>query len=138
MEQDKDQAHAIVLFDGICNYCNNWVNFIIRHDKKDRFRFAPLQSPQGQELLRAHHIPHENIDTFVLIEGDKHYFRSTAGLRVFKKLNGFFPLLSGFLVVPAFIRDVFYRYISRNRYKWYGRKESCMVPDARVKDKFLR
>jgi predicted DCC family thiol-disulfide oxidoreductase YuxK len=137
MKGADTSGHSIVLFDGICNYCNRWVNFIIRHDKNDRFRFTPLQSPQGIQLLRQHNLPEKDIDTFVLIEGKEHYLRTTAGLRILRNLNGLYPLLYGFLIVPAFIRDVFYGFISRNRYRWYGKKESCMVPDEQVKRKFL-
>lgn len=129
--------HAIVLFDGVCNYCNSWVNFCIRHDKKNHFRYAPLQSDVGKALLKKYNVPDVSTDTFVLIENDKYYLRSTAGLRLTKHFNGLYPLLYGFIIVPPFIRDGIYRIIARNRYKWYGKRESCMMPSPEIKEKFL-
>jgi predicted DCC family thiol-disulfide oxidoreductase YuxK len=137
MSHPGESKQAIVLFDGVCNYCNRWVNFIIRHDKKDHFRFAPLQSPAAEELLRRHNIPAVDLNTFVLIENDRPYFRTTAGLRILKKLNGLYPLLYALIIVPPFIRNVAYRIISKNRYKWWGKRESCMMPDEQVRRKFL-
>ena len=129
--------NAIILFDGVCNYCNSWVNFCIRHDKKNYFRYAPLQSDIGKEILKKYNVPNVSADTFVLIENEKYYLRSTAGLRLTKHFNRLYPLLYGFIIVPRFIRDGIYGIISRNRYKWYGQRESCMVPSLEIKEKFL-
>lgn len=129
--------HSIVLFDGVCNYCNSWVNFLIRHDKKDRFRFAALQSEAGIALLKKYNIQDVASDSFVLIDNGTYHLRSGAGLRLFKYLGGLYPAVTSLLIVPSFIRNAVYRYISRNRYKWYGKKESCMIPTPEVKKKFL-
>ena len=133
----EPNTYSIILFDGVCNYCNSWVNFAIRHDKKDRFRFAALQSEKGVELLKKFGLSDTKLDSIVLIENEKYYTRSTAGFRMFRRLNGLYPLLYGFVIVPRFIRDGIYGIISRNRYKWWGKSESCMVPTAEVRVKFL-
>ena len=138
MNSNNNNSHqAIILFDGVCNYCNSWVNFCIRHDKKNYFRYAPLQSEIGKAILKKFNVPDVSTDTFVLIENSKYYLRSTAGLRLCKHFNGLYPLLYGFIIVPPFIRDGIYGIIARNRYKWYGKRESCMVPSPDVKEKFL-
>src|SRR5437868_4799288 len=113
MNTNKNSDHAIVLFDGVCNYCNSWVNFLIRHDKKNYFRYAPLQSDTGKELLKKYNVPDVSSDTFVLVENGKYYLRSTAGLRLTKHLNRLYPLLYGLIIVPRFIRDGVYHFISR-------------------------
>jgi predicted DCC family thiol-disulfide oxidoreductase YuxK len=127
----------LILFDGVCNFCNGSVNFIIRHDKKDHFRFVPLQSPPGQQLLRQFGMEHLPMDSIVLIENKKVYKRSTAVLRISKKLNGLYPLLYGFIILPTFIRDTVYNLVARNRYKWFGKKDSCMVPTPEIQRKFI-
>ncbi len=133
----NEEQHAIVLFDGVCNFCNDRINFIIRHDKKDYFRFAALQSDVGNKILAEHKISLANPDTFILIENQKYFDRTFAALRIAKHLNGFWPLLFVFIIVPPFIRDVAYKIIAKNRYRWWGKKESCMIPNAEVRAKFL-
>ncbi len=128
---------SILLFDGICNFCNSSVNFVIRHDKKNQFRFAALQSEAGKKLLEKFQQSSASLDSLVLIENDSIYLKSTAALRISKKLNGLYPLLYGFIIIPAFIRDAVYDFISRNRYKWFGSRESCMIPSEDVKSKFI-
>ncbi len=128
---------AIILFDGVCNFCNASVNFAIKHDTKNYFLFAPLQSEKGKELLIKYNIDAEATDSFVLIEDDKAYIKSTAALRVVKHLNRLYPLMYTFIIVPSFIRNGIYDYVSRHRYKWFGRKESCMIPSEEVRNKFI-
>jgi predicted DCC family thiol-disulfide oxidoreductase YuxK len=128
---------AIILFDGVCNFCNSSVNFVIRHDKKDRFHFAPLQSDTGKKLLDQFHENNMEMDSVVLIENNKLYKRSTAILRIARRLGGAYSLLYGFILVPRFLRDAVYDFIGHNRYKWFGKKDSCMIPTADVKKKFI-
>ena len=129
--------NPVILFDGVCNLCNRSVQYVIRHDKEGLFRFASLQSDAGQQLLQKYQLPQTSFNSFVLIEEGKAYTRSTAALRVARKLRGLTKLLYGFIIVPLFIRDGVYNLISRNRYKWFGKKETCMVPTPELKNRFL-
>lgn len=128
---------GIVLFDGVCNFCNSSVNFIIRKDDTDYFRFLPLQSERGKTLVSKFNLDPENLQTVILLEGGRIYTKSTAALRIARKLKGGWRLFYGFVVIPAFIRDLVYNLIAKHRYKWWGKRESCMVPDANMKTKFL-
>lgn len=132
-----NSVHPVVLFDGVCNLCNKSVQFIIRRDKKDQFRFAALQGKTGQAILARHGLPPDSFNSFVLSEGDNIYTHSTGALRMLKKLGGPWSLLYGFIIVPRFIRDGIYKWIARNRYRWFGRQESCMIPTPALKNKFL-
>ena len=127
----------IVLFDGVCNLCNSAVQFIIRHDKKKVFMFTSLQSDAGQKLLVQYNFPLNELNSFILIENNKAYTRSSGALRVVKKLKGLWPLLYGFMIVPKFIRDGVYDWVGRNRYKWFGKQEACMIPTPELKARFL-
>ena len=127
----------IVLFDGVCNLCNGAVQFIIRHDKKNIFMFASLQSEVGRKILEQYNFPLDELNSFILIENNKAYTRSTGALRVAKKLNGLWPLLYGFIIIPKFIRDSIYNRVAENRYKWFGKKDACMIPTPELKTKFL-
>lgn len=129
--------YKIILFDGVCNLCNGAINFVIKKDKKDSFKFAPLQSEIGRELTSKFNIDTSKVDSIILIDGEKHYDKSSAALHISKNLNRAYPLLFGFMIVPKFIRDAVYDYIARNRYKWFGKKESCMIPTEELKSKFL-
>ena len=133
----NDLSKPVILFDGVCNYCNSMVNFIIRQDKQQKFVFAPLQSASGQQLLQKHKLPSTDFDSFVLIDGQKVYLRSTASLNVLKKLPWYWKWTQLFWIFPKFIRDWFYNVIAKNRYKWFGKKEECMVPSKEVREKFL-
>ncbi len=126
----------IILFDGVCNYCNSMVNLVIRRDKNDQFRFAPLQSATGSFLRNKYEIP-ETVDSFIYIEDEKVYLYSTAALKVCTHLGGLWPLMTVFLIVPGFIRNGIYKWIARNRYVWFGKKDTCMVPTPEVRSKFL-
>jgi len=129
--------HAIVYFDGVCNFCNAVINFVIRHDKKDYFRFVSLQSERGQQFLREHNHPTEKLETFYLQEGDKIYGYSTAALRLAKHLSGIYSWAYAFIIIPRFIRDPVYNFISEHRYKIFGRQDRCMIPNPEMRAKFL-
>jgi predicted DCC family thiol-disulfide oxidoreductase YuxK len=128
----------IILFDGVCNLCDSAVQFVIQHDKKDNFRFVALQSNLGQEILNYIGIDTKNIDSIILYEpGVAYYYKSRAALEIAKDLGGFFHLGTLFKIIPTGISDQLYDYIAKNRYKWYGKKESCMMPTAAIQAKFL-
>lgn len=127
----------IILFDGVCNLCNASVNFIIKRDKKDHFRFAPLQSQFAQELCKKYDIDILKMESVLLIEKQKLYTQSTAALRISKKLSGLWPVLYTFIIIPTIIRNPLYNLIARNRYKWFGKKDTCMIPRPELKEKFI-
>lgn len=128
----------IILFDGVCNFCNSTVNFILGQDKKQVFRFAALQSEAGQQLLKAYQLPQQDFNSFILIENHKPYRTSTAALRLVKHLPWYWQWAQLFWVVPRFMRDAAYRLIANNRYKWFGKREACMVPSPEVRKRFLQ
>ena len=132
-----DIQNQIILFDGVCNLCNNSVQFVIKHDKTSRFSFAALQSEAGQSLLQQYNLPQQGFDSFVLIQKEKVFLKSTAALTVAKQLDGPVKLLYGFIIVPAFIRNAVYNFIAKNRYKWFGKKDHCMIPTPALKARFL-
>ena len=123
----------IILFDGVCNLCNGAVNFVIKRDKKNVFKFATLQSDHAEEFG----FDLTKMDSIILIDGDKNYSKSSAALHIARHLSGAYPLLYAFMILPKFIRDWVYDYIAKNRYKWFGKKESCMIPTPELQDKFL-
>ena len=128
----------VILFDGVCNMCNGIVAFVIRHDPAPgHFRFAALQSPTGQAILRRHGLSADDFDTMVVTEGDRVWVRSAAGLRVVRGLALPWSLLSALVVVPRPLRDAVYAWVVRNRYRWWGRREVCMVPTPEVRGRFV-
>lgn len=129
--------HKIVLFDGVCNLCNNSVVFIIKQDKEDRFRFAALQDEAGEKITNQYQIDTDKVDSIVLVDNEKAYTESDAALRIALYLNGLYPLLYGFMIVPRFLRNWVYDLIAGNRYKWFGKKDNCMIPTPELKSKFL-
>ena len=131
------EKHSIILFDGVCNLCNSSVQFVIKHDKQKQFVFASLQSDAGQQLLKQHQLPQQSFNSFILIQNNKAFIKSTAALMVAKQLSGLTKLLYGFIIVPAFIRNAVYNFIAKNRYKWFGKKDSCMIPTPDLKARFL-
>ncbi|ASK63985.1 thiol-disulfide oxidoreductase [Virgibacillus phasianinus] len=126
----------IILFDGECNFCDKSVQFIIKRDPKGHFKFASLQGDIGKELLNKHNSP-KGIDSFVLIENNKCYLKSSAALQVCKNLKGAWKLLYILLVFPKPFRNFLYGIIAKNRYKWFGTKESCMLPSPEERKRFL-
>ena len=128
--------NPVVLFDGVCNFCNTMVNFAIRNDKKARLKFAPLQSAAGQQLKAQYNIP-SSIDTVILIDKGKVYTYGRAAIRICRYLSWPAKMLHAFIIIPNFICQPVYKWIARNRYKWFGKKETCMIPTKEVKERFL-
>ncbi|SHG22175.1 thiol-disulfide oxidoreductase DCC family protein [Pedobacter caeni] len=134
---NEDRTHGLIFFDGVCNLCNHSVQFAIKRDHKDYFRFGALQSEIAKEKLAGFNFKAEDLKTIILLENGKIYLRSTAALRIARRLSGGWPILYGFIIIPAFIRDFIYQLISKNRYRIWGKRESCMVPSPELKKKFL-
>lgn len=137
LKLNSEKNNKIILFDGVCNLCNGAINFIIERDSKNVFQFAALQSEAGAALVAKFGIDIEKVDSIILIDDNKAYIKSTAALRAARYLSGGYPLLYGFMIFPTFFRNWVYDYIAKNRYKWFGKKESCMIPTAELKSKFL-
>ena len=129
--------NSIILFDGVCNLCNSSVQFIIRHDPKKLFLFASLQSDAASEILLQSPFKKLDLTSIVFIENGQIYDRSTAVLKITRKLKGGYSLLYGFIIIPRLIRDWGYQQLANNRYHWFGKKDICMVPSANLKDRFL-
>ncbi|ASN04928.1 thiol-disulfide oxidoreductase DCC family protein [Virgibacillus necropolis] len=129
--------NKIVLFDGVCNFCDWSVQFIIKRDPKGHYKFASLQSNIGKMIAREHHIP-SDIDSFILVDNRKCYYKSTAALRVCKKLKGTWKMVYFFIIIPKPIRDFFYEVLAKNRYKWFGKKDSCMIPSPEMRNRFIQ
>ncbi len=128
---------AIVLFDGECNFCDSSVQFILKRDFKEYFYFASLQSDVGQQLLKEYDVP-ADMDSLILIEDGTAHVKSSAALRICKHLAGGWKLLYAMLIIPSPIRNAFYDFIARNRYKWFGKKDDhCMLPSLDVHRRFL-
>lgn len=128
----------LILFDGVCNLCNSSVKYVIKHDKKNQFIFTALQSNIGQEIIKTHNINTSKIDSILLYTPEKGIdYKSTAALKIAQQLG--FPqnLMSVFFIIPVFIRNWVYDYIAKNRYKWYGKKDACMIPTPELNSKFL-
>ncbi len=135
MESDK----KIILFDGICNLCNGAIQFMIKHDRNDTFRYAALQSDIGKKLIEDRNIDTEKVDSIILIEpGVAYYNKSDAALQIGKHLKGYRTISSILNLIPSGLRNIVYDFIARNRYKWYGKKEACMIPTPELKAKFLQ
>lgn len=134
---NETRENAIILFDGVCNFCNGSVNFIIERDPTAYFKFAPLQSEIGQKLIDEHGVNKAETDSVILIESGKVYTHSTAALRVARKLTGAWKLFYGFWIVPKFIRDFAYKLFAKNRYKMFGKIDACMLPTPDVRARFL-
>ncbi|UMB61456.1 DUF393 domain-containing protein [Lutibacter sp. A80] len=135
---DNTKNNYLILFDGVCNLCNASVKFIIKHDKKAHFKFASLQSDAAKELLLHYNLKKNYMDSIILIENNTNYYeKSTAALKIAQKLDGMFKLLYIFIVIPSFIRDWIYTYIANNRYKWFGKKDKCMIPTPETQNRFI-
>ncbi|HMI78909.1 MAG TPA: thiol-disulfide oxidoreductase DCC family protein [Ferruginibacter sp.] len=132
------KQQPIILFDGVCNFCNSTVNFIIKRNRRTVIHFAPLQTDTGKKILEQYNLPAESMQSIVFIENGKAYTRSTAALRISRYLGGLWPISYGLIIVPRFIRDSIYSWIARNRYKWFGVRQECMIPTPDVKERFLK
>lgn len=130
--------HPLLLFDGVCNLCNGSIQFIIERDKQAFFRFASLQSETGQAHLRKLNLPTDEFDSFILFEKGQYYYRSTAALKVYSRLDCIFWKMSRiFFLVPRSIRDAVYDWVAKNRYKWFGKQDQCMMPSPELSSRFL-
>ncbi len=136
-DHKASNEHPIILFDGVCNLCNASVQFIIKRDQQAKFRFAALQSEFGQKILASQNLDTSELRTFILVDGDKVHLRSTAALEVARRMNWPWKLLYAFIIVPRPLRDAIYNFISRNRYRWFGAQESCMMPTPELRARFL-
>jgi predicted DCC family thiol-disulfide oxidoreductase YuxK len=131
-----DMMEQIILFDGVCNLCSSSVQFVIKRDPKGYFKFASLQSEAAQKLLKKYNL-NTDMNSFVLISDDKVYLKSTAALLVCWKLNGLWKVLTILLIIPRFFRDFLYETVAKNRYKWFRKNQSCMLPLTEWKNRFL-
>ena len=128
---------SIILFDGVCNLCNASVNFVIKHDKKAQFLFASFQSDAAKEIMLQLNLENFNSESVILIEDQKIYEKSTAALKIAKQLEGGFKVFYTSVCVPKKIRDWVYSFIAKNRYRWFGKREGCLVPSPELKNRFL-
>lgn len=136
--EDLPINKKIVLFDGVCNLCESSIQFIFKHDKKDVFRFVAIQSELGQRIIKHIGINTTETDSIILyLPGIAYYYKAEAALKIAKDLNGIYSFLSLLSVFPNSIANRVYHYIAKNRYKWYGKKEQCMIPTPELKSKFL-
>lgn len=128
---------AIILFDGVCNLCNGFVQWVLRRDPKGQFRFASLQSDTGATILKQHGLPPGTLDSVLLSDGKKVYMRSDAVLEVARRLGGGWSLVVVLKIIPRFLRDAIYKWIAKNRYHWFGASATCWLPRAEWRDRFL-
>jgi len=135
---DFPKDKKIILFDGVCNLCESSVLFVIKHDKKDIFRFVALQSDLGKEIIEHIGLSKKNIDSVILYEpGISYNYKSSAAIEIANDLGGFFHLGTIFKIIPSGLRNVLYDYIAKNRYLWYGKKDNFSLPIEEIKSKFL-
>jgi predicted DCC family thiol-disulfide oxidoreductase YuxK len=132
-----ESSRSIVLFDGVCNFCNRSVNWIIRRDSEGYFHFAPLQSNAGVALQKRYGLDPSALDTLMLVEDGRVYVKSTAALRIVRRLRSRWRALYVLIAVPRAVRDFAYDWFARRRYRWFGKREECMVPTAEVRERFL-
>lgn len=125
------------MFDGVCNLCNGFVNFLIVRDKQNKFQFGSLQSPVVADLLRKHNFLTNDLSTVILLEEGKLYYQSTAVLRILRQMGGAWPLLYAFIIIPKPLRDFIYNMIAKHRYKLFGRQDACMIPTPELRAKFV-
>ena len=132
----NNNLNRIVLFDGVCNFCASSIQFIIKHDKTNSLQFASLQSAIAQQLLSDYKMS-KSLDGVVFVEDNKAYFKSAAAFRIARYFGGFWKILNVFSILPLFVTDFFYDIIANNRYKWFGKKETCMIPSPEIRNRFL-
>ena len=136
MESTEIPQH-IVLFDGVCNLCNGWVKFIIKNDPKIKFKFATLQSNSGKALLEQHRLTTDKLFSIVYLRNGKLFTRSSAALYILRDLSGLYSMAYCLIIVPKPFRDAIYDIIANNRYTWFGKMDSCMIPDESVMKRFI-
>lgn len=133
-----EDGKKVIFFDGVCNLCNSTVQYIIKHDKKDCFRFATLQGEFGQKFIAERNIDTSKVDSIILVEPNiAYYTKAAAALKIGRSFGGLWQLLWIFEQLPNWFNNMFYDYIARNRYRWYGKKDACMIPTPELKAKFL-
>ncbi len=135
--EDVLERHTLVLFDGVCNLCNNSVNFIIDRDPKAFFKFAALQDEAVKPLLTRYALSTDYLDSLVVVEAGQCYRSSTAALRIARRLTGGWPLFYAFIIIPRPVRDVIYNWIARNRYRFFGKRDTCRIPTPELRARFL-
>ena len=128
---------AVVLFDGICNFCSGSVLSIIKRDPKGYFRFSAIQTESGESIMKKYNIHSDKTDSIILIENNMVYYRSSAALRIARKLKGGWKLFYGAMIIPPFIRNFFYDLVARNRYRWFGKRDHCFIPDQNIRERFI-
>ena len=138
MLEQLPKNKKIVLFDGVCNLCNNSINYVIDKDKNDVFRFVSLQSDLGKTIKKHIGYTKEDLDTVILyIPKEAYYLKSTAAIKIINEFGGIWKLMNIFSLIPSPLRDLVYNYIAKNRYKWYGKEDACRIPTPELKAKFL-
>ena len=136
--ENLPENKKIILFDGVCNLCDSSIQFIIKHDKNDIFRFVALQSDLGLEIIKHIGVDVTKTDSIILYEpGNAYYYKSEAALKIVKELGGIYSVISWFSILPKGLTNSVYDYIAKNRYRWYGKKDACMIPTRELKAKFL-
>ncbi|MGB1011168.1 MAG: thiol-disulfide oxidoreductase DCC family protein [Thiolinea sp.] len=133
----EGENNPVIVFDGICNFCNGSVNFIIQRDAAATFRFTPVQSEYAQQLMAKYGLSGVGVDTFLLIKNEKSYTTTDAALEICRDLDGYWPLMRVFRFIPRGVRDFFYRLLARNRYAWFGKAEVCMMPTPEIRARFI-
>lgn len=133
----KPISNPLILFDGVCNLCSSWVQFVIKRDPTGMFRFASLQSGIGQDFLKSAHYPSGEFTSIILVKGPDYYLKSGAVLRIMQKLKFPWSMMVVFLLVPPFLRNFVYDIVAKNRYRWFGKQDECMVPTPDLKSRFL-
>jgi predicted DCC family thiol-disulfide oxidoreductase YuxK len=134
---EKNDNKSIILFDGVCNLCNGWVRFVVKRDKNLDFRFASFQSKPANDLMRKLKLSADQFDSIVLIEDTDYYLKSTAVLRIARKLDGLWPIFHFFIIVPPAWRDKVYDFVAAHRYNWFGRSDRCAIAGADSRDRFM-
>ena len=130
-------AQYVILFDGVCNLCNGFVQFIIQHDKKEKFSFAPLQSAFAKKTLASKNLNADDLQSVIFLAEDKIFTKSDAALEIAKHLGGLWSLLAVLKILPKGLRNSVYDFVGKNRYKWFGKSATCMIPSTKLKNRFL-
>ena len=136
IQKGNTTSPPVVLFDGVCKLCNGSVNFVLRRDRAGRLKLAPLQSDYGRKVLEEHGKISDSMDSIMFLEADQLTTKSTAIIRISKYLGGAWPLCMIALVIPRFIRDFVYDVVAKNRYRWFGKYDTCRLPDPEFEDRF--
>ena len=137
LPHEWDKFERVIVFDGVCNFCNTFVNFVMEHDSQACFKFGTLQSEPAQKILTQFHLATEDYETFLLLEKGKVFTQSTAALKILRRVDGLWPFLYIFILIPRPIRDTVYNFIARHRYQWMGKTDSCRVPTTKDHQRFV-